>query len=91
MTRIDKKQEILISLENLSVDFKAANEIVHAVKNVSFDIPLGENVALVGESGSGKSVTALSVLNLHDASHVNYPSGKIMYRQQNLLLQTEKQ
>lgn len=91
MIRVDENSEILISLENLSVDFKAANEIVHAVKNISFDIPLGKNVALVGESGSGKSVTALSVLNLHDASHVNYPSGKIIYQQKNLLLQTERQ
>ncbi len=81
----------LIKIKNLSVDFKAANEIVHAVKNISFDIPLGKNIALVGESGSGKSVTALSILNLHDASHVNYPSGEIIYQQQNLLLQSERQ
>jgi len=81
----------LISVKNLSVDFKAANEIVSAVKNVSFDIPLGKNIALVGESGSGKSVTALSILNLHDTSHVNYPSGEIIYQQNNLLLQTERQ
>ncbi len=83
--------ENLISIKNLSVDFKASNEIVHAVKNVSFDIPLGKNIALVGESGSGKSVTALSILNLHDASHVNYPSGQVVYRGNDLLLQTEKQ
>jgi len=81
----------LISIKNLSVDFKAANETVHAVKNVSFDIPVGKNIALVGESGSGKSVTALSILNLHDASHVRYPSGEIIYQKNNLLLQTERQ
>ncbi len=81
----------LISIENLSVDFKVADQIVHAVKNISFDIPRGKNIALVGESGSGKSVTALSILNLHDASHVNFPTGKIIYQQQDLLLQTERQ
>jgi len=81
----------LISIKNLSVNFKAANEIVHAVKNVSFEIPVGKNVALVGESGSGKSVTALSILNLHDASHVNYPSGEIIYQGNDLLLQSEQQ
>jgi microcin C transport system ATP-binding protein len=83
--------DILVSVENLSVDFKAANEIVHAVRNVSFNIPAGKNIALVGESGSGKSVTALSILNLHDASHVNYPAGKIIYQQNDLLLQSERQ
>ncbi|VAW67411.1 ABC transporter, ATP-binding protein (cluster 5, nickel/peptides/opines) / ABC transporter, ATP-binding protein (cluster 5, nickel/peptides/opines) [hydrothermal vent metagenome] len=81
---------ILISIKDLSVDFKAADELVHAVKHVSFDIPEGKNIALVGESGSGKSVTALSILNLHESSRVNYPSGKICYQQQNLLLQSER-
>lgn len=81
----------LIKVNNLSVDFKASNEIVHAVKNVSFDIPFGKNIALVGESGSGKSVTALSILNLHDASHVNFPSGEIIYQNKNLLTQTERE
>ena len=81
----------LISIENLSIDFKAANEVVHAVKNISFEIPAGKNVALVGESGSGKSVTALSILNLHDASHVIYPTGKIIYQQKDLLLQNERE
>ena len=81
----------IVSISDLSVEFRAADEIVHAVKNISFDIPRGENIALVGESGSGKSVTALSILNLHEASHVNYPSGKIIYQDKNLLLETEKQ
>jgi len=81
--------ENLINIKNLSVDFKVSDDIIHAVKNVSFDIPLGKNIALVGESGSGKSVTALSILNLHDMSHVNYPSGEIIYQQENLLLKSD--
>ena len=81
----------LIRVENLTVDFKAAGQLVHAVRNVSFDIPEAKTIALVGESGSGKSVTALSILNLHEASHVNYPSGKILYQQKNLLLQSERE
>ncbi|MCW8935942.1 MAG: ABC transporter ATP-binding protein [Gammaproteobacteria bacterium] len=83
--------ENLIKINNLSVDFEASNEIIHAVRNISFDIPFGKNVALVGESGSGKSVTALSILNLHDASHVNYPGGEIIYQNKNLLTQSERE
>lgn len=81
--------EPLIRVKNLSVDFKVSDDIIHAVKNVSFDIPLGKNIALVGESGSGKSVTALSLLNLHDMTHVNYPSGQIIYQQEDLLLKPD--
>ncbi len=54
----------LLSIKNLSVDFKTPERIFHAVKDVSFTIEEGKTVAVVGESGSGKSVTALSVMQL---------------------------
>ena len=56
-------KETLVSVENLSVDFRGGGgNVVHAVKNISFDIGKAETVALVGESGSGKTVSALSIL-----------------------------
>ncbi len=54
----------LIEVKNLSVEFRTDEEIVKAVRDVSFDIPKGKTVGLVGESGSGKSVTALSLMRL---------------------------
>lgn len=83
------KQEPLIRVKDLSVNFATADETVEAVKHVSFDIQPGQSIALVGESGSGKSVSALSILNLHEAGHVCYPSGAVIYQQQNLLLKPE--
>lgn len=85
------EKEILLSVQNLSVNFRSADEKVQAVKNISFDIGKGQSVALVGESGSGKSVSALSILNLHDESSVDYPSGKIIYNGENLLTRTERE
>jgi len=84
-------ESTLIAIKNLSVDFKTADETIHAVRNVSFDISVGKNIALVGESGSGKSVTALSILNLHDMSHVHYPSGEILYNTENLLIKSDRE
>ncbi|MFN8244640.1 MAG: ABC transporter ATP-binding protein [Ferruginibacter sp.] len=54
----------LLSIENLSINFRQEGNIQAAVKNISFQLFPGEITAIVGESGSGKSVTALSLLQL---------------------------
>ena len=69
----------LLQVENLSVTFKTQGGDIEAVRDISFEINRGETLAIVGESGSGKSVTALSLLKLHDERQVSYPDGKIVY------------
>ena len=69
----------LLSIENLRVDFVAAQETTAAVKGISFSVNRGEIVALVGESGSGKSVTALSILRLLPQPPARYASGSILF------------
>ena len=75
----------LLSIDDLSVDFRAGDTVTHAVKNVSFDIKKGETLALVGESGSGKTVTALSILQLLPYPSAEHPSGAIHFEGENLL------
>ncbi len=58
----------LLSVRDLSVEFRSRSGIVSALQNVSFDLRAGEMLGIVGESGSGKSVTALSLLGLLDPS-----------------------
>jgi len=81
--------EKLIQVENLKVTFKTQGGDIEAVRGVSFDIGKSENVAIVGESGSGKSVTALSLLKLHDERQVEYPDGSIIYGNRDLMLASE--
>ena len=55
----------LLSVENLSATFEmATGEPGRAVRDVSFELKVGEILGLVGESGSGKSVTCMSLLRL---------------------------
>ena len=75
----------LIQIKDLSVEFHTPDKKIRAVNNISFDIPQGKNIALVGESGSGKSVTALSLLRLHDEHKVTYPCGQILFQGQDIL------
>jgi peptide/nickel transport system ATP-binding protein len=57
-------RELVLDARNVAVDFKVEGGIVHAVRDVSFQLHKGETIALVGESGSGKSVTARTVMQL---------------------------
>lgn len=79
----------LIQVDNLKVTFQTQGGDIEAVRGVTFDISKSENVAIVGESGSGKSVTALSLLKLHDNKHVDYPDGRIIYNNRDLMLASE--
>ncbi|MGI9417795.1 MAG: ABC transporter ATP-binding protein [Geminicoccaceae bacterium] len=61
---IADEQTLLLTIEDLVVDFRAAEGLVRAVRGVSFDVPAGKTVALVGESGSGKTVLSQAILGI---------------------------
>lgn len=54
----------LLEVNHLSVDYYAANGIVHAVSDVSFTLERGEILGLAGESGCGKSTLAYAISRL---------------------------
>ncbi len=58
----------LLSVDELSVEFRTRNGVVTALHDVSLQVSKGEVLGVVGESGSGKSVTAYTVLGLLDAA-----------------------
>lgn len=55
----------IINIQDLKREFKMGDEIVRAVKGISFSIQQGEFVTIMGTSGSGKS-TLLNILGCLD-------------------------
>jgi peptide/nickel transport system ATP-binding protein len=83
-------QPALLTVEELSVEFRTREGIVRALERVAFTVDKGETVGIVGESGSGKSVTALAVMGiLHPAARVT--SGRAVFGGLDLLTASERQ
>jgi ABC-type dipeptide/oligopeptide/nickel transport system ATPase component len=81
----------LLSVRNLSVEFRSGGEPVQAVRDVSFDLYAGEILGLVGESGSGKSVSVNSLLRLNPSPPAYVSGGSVWFMGQNLLTLPERQ
>ncbi|WEK06016.1 MAG: ABC transporter ATP-binding protein [Candidatus Devosia phytovorans] len=69
--------DVVLSVENLSLDFKLRTEVLHAARNISFKLRRGKTLCLVGESGSGKSVTARALMRIIDSNGV-IANGRIL-------------
>lgn len=82
-----QKTQPLLSINELAISFNGQPPLV---QGLNLQVYAGETLALVGESGSGKSISALSVLRLLDARHVSYPSGQILFQNEDLLKASEK-
>ncbi|QEP42680.1 ABC transporter ATP-binding protein [Ectothiorhodospiraceae bacterium BW-2] len=74
----------LLALEGLTLAF-GYEERKTVVEQISFELQAGERLALVGESGSGKSVTAMSLLQLHDRDSCHYLEGEIYWQGEPLM------
>lgn len=64
----------LIEINNLKKYFSVPRGELHAVDNVSMQIPKGSTIGVVGESGCGKSTLGKTLMRLH-----NPTSGEVLY------------
>ncbi|NLZ61363.1 MAG: ABC transporter ATP-binding protein [Acholeplasmataceae bacterium] len=75
----------LISVENLVVEYKTDENIIHAVNGVSFSVVKGTTLGLVGETGAGKTTIAKSILRILPKNVGKVLAGKIALEGESLL------
>ena len=73
----------LLDIRGLKVDLMTVRGIVYALDGVDLRVAPGEIHGLVGESGCGKSMTAKSILRLHNEKRCRR-SGEILFAGQDL-------
>ncbi|RWL14148.1 MAG: ABC transporter ATP-binding protein [Mesorhizobium sp.] len=74
----------LLEIRGLNLDFGTPRGRVHALRNVSLDVPAGRVVGIVGESGSGKSTLAYTVMGLLP-ENAEVTDGSILFEGRDLL------
>ena len=75
----------LLSIRDLSLEFRSASGPLRVLDSISLDIPVGATVGLVGESGCGKSVTALAIMGLLPRPAARITAGRIEFEGDDLL------
>ena len=78
--RLNENSESIMQVRNLKKYFKINRGYLHAVDDVTFDIPRGKTLGVVGESGCGKSTLGRTVLRLNEPT-----GGEILFHGQDLV------
>ena len=61
-------RKVLLSVENLHVNFRVRGRTLSAIRGISLDFYENESIAIVGESGSGKSVFTKTFAGMLDTN-----------------------
>ena len=84
------EENVVLSVDNLTVQYRKNHKYSDVVSNVSFQIKRGEVLGIVGESGSGKTTVASAIIQqLRGTAHV--PNGAIYFEGRDLQLFSDEE
>ncbi|MGH6948192.1 MAG: ABC transporter ATP-binding protein [Kiloniellales bacterium] len=78
----------VLSVEKLSVDFRTSGGRLHALREVTLEVPRAKIVGVVGESGCGKSTLINAILGLL-AANGEVVSGRILFDGEDIVRMSE--
>lgn len=84
------KNDILMNIEDLSVQYKTRIGLVSAVDHVSLGLKRGEVLGLVGESGCGKSTLGKALLRMIELPG-RITSGSLWFQGQDLMTLSQEE
>jgi oligopeptide transport system ATP-binding protein len=84
------EKQPLLRVDDLAVEFRTRDGVVHAVDGVTYDLDRGETLAILGESGSGKSVSAQAIMGILDMPPAFITRGEVRFAGDDLLTLPEK-
>lgn len=84
------RDEIILEVKDLCVEFKTVEGTVQAVDHLSYVLHKGEKLGIVGESGSGKSVSSLGMMQLIPNPPGKITGGEILYQGKDLVKASER-
>ena len=69
----------LLEIKGLTVTLPSKSDRKYAIRDVSISVEKNEILCVVGESGSGKSLTAFTVMGIHDKRALTISKGEILF------------
>lgn len=86
-----ENKDIILSVKNISVEYRSENGDVKAVRDVSFELARGHTIGLVGETGAGKTTIALTIMGLLPEPPARVTGGEVLYNGKNVFSMSRKE
>lgn len=85
------KNEMLLQVKDLTVEYTSEGSVIHAVNRVSFDLEKGKAIGLVGETGAGKTSIARAILGILPEPPAKVKSGQVLFEGKDLLKLSDRE